>query len=354
MEERISVIMPVYNAALYLSDMLEDLKNQTYQNLEIIIIDDGSTDDSWKTIQKYANEDERIKAISVSNHGPSAARNLGLDMATGEYIRFVDSDDRIPIRSMESMLEPYEKYENIDIVIGNYISAPCKGYFTGDKLETRVFNQKEFSDIFIDYVKSFYIGVPWNKLFRRSIIEQYHIRFNESIVWCEDFLFNVEYFSKIKNGFILNVKNGIYQYCIRDNSITSKLDDKSKEEMAYIEKLRYEAAGKYAELNDKLEKFEWQWSHSGLYEKLSDITKYRSDTFAVRYKKFVNLLQGDSTYHYVCEKAQKTKYREWRMLKKAIERNFYAGIFLYFSVLGILSRFIKPMEVYLNERNTSW
>lgn len=134
--KKISIIVPLYNAGKYIEQTIEDLITQTYQNIEIIMINDGSVDKSEDIVRKYAREDDRIKVISIENQGPSKARNVGLDLATGDYIRFVDADDRIPRDSMEQLMQPYLDDSELDLVIGNYRTIPEMGYFTGDKLPT--------------------------------------------------------------------------------------------------------------------------------------------------------------------------------------------------------------------------
>lgn len=128
--KKISIIVPLYNAGKYIEQTIEDLITQTYQNIEIIMINDGSVDKSEDIVRKYAREDDRIKVISIENQGPSKARNVGLDLATGDYIRFVDADDRIPRDSMEQLMQPYLDDSELDLVIGNYRTIPEMGYFT--------------------------------------------------------------------------------------------------------------------------------------------------------------------------------------------------------------------------------
>ena len=122
--KKISIIVPLYNAEKYIEQTIEDLITQTYQNIEIIMINDGSVDKSEDIVRKYAREDDRIKVISIENQGPSKARNVGLDLATGDYIRFVDADDRIPRDSMEQLMQPYLDDSELDLVIGNYRTIP--------------------------------------------------------------------------------------------------------------------------------------------------------------------------------------------------------------------------------------
>lgn len=108
--EKISVIMPVYNVEKYIKKSIESVINQTYENLEIIIIDDGTPDNSGKIADSYAEKDNRIKVIHKENGGISSARNVGLDAATGEYITFIDSDDIANSRQYERLYEVIKKF----------------------------------------------------------------------------------------------------------------------------------------------------------------------------------------------------------------------------------------------------
>lgn len=116
MNKLITVIVPIYNVKKYLSNCVESLIGQTYNNLEIILVNDGSTDNSGKIIDKYAQKDKRIKVIHKQNGGVSSARNEGLKIATGDYITFVDSDDFINIKTYEILYNLLKKY-NSDIVM---------------------------------------------------------------------------------------------------------------------------------------------------------------------------------------------------------------------------------------------
>ena len=117
-KDKISVIIPVYNTELYLRRCLESVINQTYTNLQIIIIDDGSTDNSLKICTEYAQNDNRLIVYSQNNSGVSAARNKGLDMATGDYIAFVDSDDFIENDMFAKLLNTMVNNEADIIVCG--------------------------------------------------------------------------------------------------------------------------------------------------------------------------------------------------------------------------------------------
>ena len=171
MAKKISVIVPVYKVEPYLSRCLDSIINQTYRNLEIILVDDGSPDRCGEICDEYARQDSRIRVIHKANGGLSDARNHGIDVAIGDYIAFVDSDDYIATDMYEKMLARLE-LDNSDMVVCNYYrfdegSAPPKdGYI---QLPDRVLTQDEAFDFYLqiggDYVSA------WNKLYKRTIFD---------------------------------------------------------------------------------------------------------------------------------------------------------------------------------------
>lgn len=113
----ISVIVPIYQVEAYLEECLDSILNQTYRQLEIILIDDGSTDRCGDICDRYASQDSRIKVIHQTNQGLSAARNAGMDMATGEFISFIDSDDYIDPHFYEKMVQGFLNYPEAPIIV---------------------------------------------------------------------------------------------------------------------------------------------------------------------------------------------------------------------------------------------
>ena len=122
----ISLIIPVYNTEKYLRQCLDCVVNQTYKNLEIIIINDGSTDNSLDIINEYASKDNRIKVLDIENSGGGNARNKGLDIVTGDYIGFVDSDDTLELKMYEILMDYIEK-DNVEMCICDYSTSPTFG-----------------------------------------------------------------------------------------------------------------------------------------------------------------------------------------------------------------------------------
>ncbi|MBQ6787630.1 MAG: glycosyltransferase [Lachnospiraceae bacterium] len=331
-EVLVSVIIPVYNSKQYIRELLSDILNQTYKNLEIIIVDDGSTDNSLEIINEFAQNDNRICVITTENRGPSAARNTGLDKAKGTYIRFIDADDRVLPNSINEMVKAYKENEEIDLVIGNYRSIPSKYLVTGKKLENKVVKEEQFIDIFIEHIRAFYIGVPWNKLYKRAIIEKYKIRFHKDIMWSEDFLFNLDYFDKCKSFYLLFVDEGIYDYYLRESSITHALEDNIEHSVLdEIEKMRYESAKKYCMKHNRIETFELEWRYSYTYAELTVLARNnKEDNFLERYRKFKLKLMDPNIYEYISMKAKNTDIRIWRLLEELTRRKMYRSTFILF------------------------
>ena len=126
-KKMISVVVPIYNVSKYLPKCIESILHSTYKNLEVILVDDGSTDECPTICDDYAKKDSRIKVIHKKNGGLSDARNKGLDIATGEYISFIDSDDYIDADLYESVIKEFD--ENIDVVVfGRYIESANSFY----------------------------------------------------------------------------------------------------------------------------------------------------------------------------------------------------------------------------------
>ena len=176
-------MIPVYNREKSIERCLKSILYQTYKNLDIIVIDDGSTDGTYEICEKYAAKDSRLRLIRQHNSGVSRARNNGIGIATGEWLTFVDSDDYITKNCIERMINIANK-ENSDMVV-------CDFYENGKY-------NKQFNDKNIDYqnfikqiLKGKIHGSCWNKMIRKDIVVNNGIYFDEEISYCEDILFNI-------------------------------------------------------------------------------------------------------------------------------------------------------------------
>lgn len=215
MQPLISVIVPIYNVEKYLNKCVESIVNQTYKNLEIILVDDGSPDNCPKMCDEWAEKDRRIKVIHKENGGVSSARNAGLDIVSGDYIGFVDPDDYIKPEMFEILISGL-KADNADFVIcGSYRleNEIADEYENNTPKVTEIINKP---DIVKSYLESqIDPGVP-AKLYDKSVISD--IRFNVSKSIGEDFLFN--YFVLKNCNKVVMLENKLYFYFNRENSAT--------------------------------------------------------------------------------------------------------------------------------------
>ena len=219
MTEKITVIVPVYNVEHYLNKCLDSLINQTYKNLEIIVINDGSTDNSGKICQEYAQKDNRIIYIEKENGGQSEARNMGLDRMTGSYVTFVDSDDWVEPDYVEVLYNKLIEYQ-ADIAVGNYYSYnEQEGIFYfhifGDSCYEKVYdNVSIFENLYESQeMKSFSLISVWGKLYRVDLVK--HLRFDIGKLG-EDGYLNQKIYLLAEKTIYLN--KGLYAYRQREGS----------------------------------------------------------------------------------------------------------------------------------------
>lgn len=218
---KISVIVPVYNVEKYLDKCLSSLINQTYKDVEIILINDGSQDSSLEICQAYREKDSRIVIVNQSNKGPSAARNAGIMMSTSEYITFVDSDDWIDKSMLEKMISAAED-SRADLVLCGMIDE-----LDGDKkakckvgIESGYYN--EIDDLILEFIcpKKMTLPIgPVCKLYRRKLIISNDIKFREDLHYGEDYVFNIEYLLISSSIYSLN-EDLLYFYRNNQKSLT--------------------------------------------------------------------------------------------------------------------------------------
>lgn len=216
MSEKISIIVPVYNAENTLERCINSLVNQTYTNLEIILVNDGSKDKSLSLCNEFSNKDERIKVINKSNGGVSSARNAGLDIATGKFVMFCDSDDMVNCDWCRIMMNEYE--ENSLLMckfdeVSNEVIADCEvSIFSYD---IHRYDREKFM-----LLRDIGVGLPTNKIYDNAIIQQNNIRFPIGINLGEDLIFVASYLCCI-NGNIKYIDCGLYYYTVQMSSSLS-------------------------------------------------------------------------------------------------------------------------------------
>ena len=230
----VSVIIPVYNVENYVEKTLKSVINQTYKDLEIIVIDDGSTDRSPEIVDRIAQTDERIRVVHAKNGGVSAARNKGLDIAKGRYIGFVDSDDYIEPDMYEKMVDAAEK-NNCDIVQCAFYSGDidksskeCEEGGTYGRRQALINSLKTAG------------GTIWNKLFSSDVLSG--VRFREGLKMGEDRLFSIDSFLKCEK--LVVIEDVLYHYVLREDSVVhSKVSRKNIDGLLFYDYLIEKAQG---------------------------------------------------------------------------------------------------------------
>lgn len=216
----VSVIVPVYNGEKYLRECIDSICNQSYTDLEIIIINDGSNDNTSKIAKQIESKDNRVIYVEHENKGVSYSRNKGLDLATGEYIVFVDCDDTIEKGYIELLFNQISK-NNLDIVSCGYTDISIYG--TIKLNDFYIGNSMLNKDEFINNIFKGVGGTLWGKIFKTEIINKNKIRLNNNIFMCEDMLFVLKYAMKC-NSFGA-IEQSLYNYNRKnENSISSKIN----------------------------------------------------------------------------------------------------------------------------------
>lgn len=225
MNDLVSVVVPIYNVEKFLDKCINSIVNQTYKNLEIILVDDGSPDNCPEMCDNWAEKDSRIKVVHKKNEGAGQARNTGIDTASGKYILFVDSDDYIHSEAIKSCVDAAER-ENAQVVLFSLYNVSANGH---EKPVFVIPQPKAFAKNGVQnellpslFVHTFGYGVSvWGKMFSTEIIKTYNIRFvSEREYYSEDALFVLEYFSKIDSAYALNKR---YYYYFQNTSSLSRV-----------------------------------------------------------------------------------------------------------------------------------
>ena len=220
MNELITIIIPVFNVEKYLKRCIESIINQTYKNIEIILVNDGSTDKSKEICEYYKTIDERIKLINKNNEGASSARNIGLDNCNGYYICFVDSDDYIEPDYIEYLYKPF-KFRDVEIsIIGSREIHGEKVISREKKINKMFYGNDGLKELLYER----YFGpMACGKLYKKNIIGKE--RFRNDIKIGEDFEFEYRILKKAQLIYV-NTIDVKYNYVIRENSaMTKKKDD---------------------------------------------------------------------------------------------------------------------------------
>lgn len=224
----VSIIVPVYNAEEYLNRCVDSILSQTMTDFELLLIDDGSKDNSGHMCDEYSEKDTRVRVFHKTNGGVSSARNLGLDNAKGEWITFVDADDRCSCNYLEHLLSKVD--DDTDLIISYAVICDSTGEKAEVYPEYRV-NATNFERLFVDSDMHWHTS-PWAKLYRASIIYENSLRFNEMMHIGEDadFLFS---FMLITDKIYVSSDTDYYYTCDVSGSLTKRINTIDSEIASY-------------------------------------------------------------------------------------------------------------------------
>ncbi|MFT4071751.1 MAG: glycosyltransferase [Dysgonamonadaceae bacterium] len=262
MNPKVSVIVPIYGVEKYLDRCMQSLLKQTLQDIEIILVDDGSPDDCPKLCDEYALLDDRVRVIHKENAGLGFARNSGLDIARGKYISFVDSDDYVELSMMELLLSYADKYD-ADVVscgsryVNGNIIVPQR-----DVESLTILSQDMISDYCLDMIaakrgarndQKYFMSV-WRCIFKRQIIDEYEIKFySERDIVSEDIPFKIDVGLHSKT--VVFVPDLLYYYCQNGSSLTSIFIPQKFNRYVELRKLLLEKTSHLSFSKDRVDRF---------------------------------------------------------------------------------------------------
>lgn len=235
-KDTVSIVVPIYNAERYLEESVNSILEQTYEDLQIILVNDGSTDDSWRICKRLEKKDRRITTVTQKNAGVSVARNQGLTLANGNWIMFVDPDDILDKSIVSTLLKGVNN--NTDIIISS-----CYGFDNYTKKRAHFFEKdRRFGtkklDLYLQLMENSYgqtgelftaIGVPWGRLYRRSFLKRYNLKFDPRLRRMQDNIFNMYAFYYARE--IKYIDRPLYYYRLDNISTFGKRNKRNFEKI---------------------------------------------------------------------------------------------------------------------------
>lgn len=221
-EIKFSIILPVYNCEKTIEVAINSVLIQTYPHLELIIIDDGSTDSTYSKCKNLSVEDSRINLITQENKGVSQARNKGIDIVTGDLLLFLDADDYFDFRLLEYIVKTFNSLKPDLIIYGNNFTSPSGNLIMNRKLHNQYYDTlQDFKDCLYKYIYDETINAPWNKVYKVSKVKEHNIKFNKLIDIGEDLEFNIQYLKHTTN--ILIIEDALINYTVnKKTNLVSK------------------------------------------------------------------------------------------------------------------------------------
>lgn len=331
----ISIIIPVYNSEKFLHKCVNSVLHQTFPNWELILVDDGSSDSSGRICDMFAQYNPKVKTIHKKNGGVSSARNAGLDVAIGEYVMFVDSDDWIEPELCQDLVDGIRQS---DIVIGGYKAFFAKGQVEHVAKENKVQFPEEFSTISVQLYENSLLNAPFSKLYRRSLIGTQ--RFDENTRLGEDFLFNLEYLPKCR--YISTVPSSGYVYnVLNENSATKNFRQDDLSQIIYLYKMGKTFAAHYGFWGETCSSMKKQFFLNGVnLLQLLFYSDYKQD----KQERLAMEILSNPAFKEVCS-ADFPLPLKYAIPRKLCKKNNLIGLELFFRIKQNLTKYIKKRNI---------
>lgn len=339
----LSIIVPIYNTEDYLHRCIDSILSQTFEDYELILIDDGSYDTSGIICDYYMNLDSRIEVFHTSNNGVSQARNIGLKKSKGKYVTFIDSDDWIDNNYLACLMKNKadfvcEKYkvwnENNELI---YISQEKNNNYYYESLT---------SSLIIDLlIKGVFNGIAC-KLYKNSIIKKFSINFDVSIDFGEDTLFNIQYIKYIKSLSIND--NANYNYVVYHNNRATLSHTYSNEKILTAKKANYEICKNITFIDEKQKNDFYNKRMSYIY---NDYLNYIRSLNLYSYYKALQILINDNTFNDCCKNDQINIIKLIKIIKDRNSKHlFFISFFDY--EMNKIKNFIYKKTINLSIKNS--
>ncbi len=339
MKPFVSIIVPVYNVEKYLNRCMDSLLNQTMQNIEVILVDDGSPDDCPVMCDEYNRKDGRVRVIHKENGGLGFARNTGIDIAEGEYVAFVDSDDYVTTDMCEKLYAAAKKYD-ADVAYGGifYKSDTYEKVDIPITKETVWKGQYQIKKLLLDFIATdpgktrdtiMEVSV-WKAIFRRSLFEDNQIRFvSERQFISEDVIFDIEYLQKCEC--VVSIPDPVYYYCVNPNSLSKTF---RADRFLRVKELYFEIIRRLAKVFDE-ESFKYRCDRFLL-------ARARTNAKAIaRHRKIIGALNAREAIISICEDDDLRKCLSRYPIKMLPFKHYVVALLMKNKMYGILIQILK-------------
>lgn len=235
MESLVSIVIPVYNVENYLDRCIQSVINQTYKNLQIILVDDGSTDSSGMICDEYGGKDFRITVLHTENKGVSSARNTGIIYATGEFLMFVDADDALETYAIEQLIHQFLIHD-VDVITYGWsiVDENSQSFVAKKEAYVQLDDKAHVIHRILEHYSAYGGGYPWNKIWKLSSVQMQH--FDEELFYFEDLEWTVRMLIQIKKMMVF--PECLYQYYVHESGVTHSSSKDEEKELSYHKALQ--------------------------------------------------------------------------------------------------------------------